>query len=74
LVKYYDNVKKEEWFKLHEVISTHCARKTFITLTLEKGVPERMVREVSGHKDERSFRRYVNFNKKHLPIIAKVWS
>ena len=73
LVKHYDNVLKEDWLKLHEIISTHCARKTYITLTLGKGVPERMVREVSGHKDERSFRRYVNYNKKHLEIIKKVW-
>jgi integrase len=73
LVKYYDNVIKEERLKLHEVISTHCARKTFISLSLQKGAPERMVREVSGHKDDRSFRRYVNYNKKHLDIIRKLW-
>ena len=73
LVSYSDNKKTETFKKLHEIIATHCARKTFITLSLCKGAAERMVRAVSGHKDERSFRRYVNYNKKHLEQIAAVW-
>jgi hypothetical protein len=43
-------------------------------LSLQMGVPERMVREISGHRDERSFRRYVNLNKSHLIAVSKAWA
>jgi len=36
------------------------ARKSYITNSLMLGVPERVVREVSGHKSEKDFRRYIN--------------
>lgn len=72
-VDYYDNLKKENWYPLHEYISTHMARKTFISLSLQMGVEERFVREVSGHKDERSFRKYVNLNNAHINAVASAW-
>jgi integrase len=72
-ISYHDNRKLEYSYCLHQVISTHMARKTFISLSLQLGVPERMVREISGHRDERSFRRYVNLNKSHLVAVANAW-
>ena len=60
VVKYYDGVKKEESLPFHDVLTTHVARKSYITNSLILGTPERVVRDVSGHKDEKSFRRYVN--------------
>jgi len=73
-IAYHDNRKTEYSFYLHQVISTHMARKTFISLSLQMGVPERMVREISGHRDERSFRRYVNLNKSHLIAVSNAWA
>ncbi len=69
----FDGNKKEEYFPLYKIISTHMARKTFISLSLQEEMPERMVREVSGHKDERSFRRYINLNDTHIDKIIKCW-
>ncbi len=60
IVKYYDGRKKEIHVPFHEILTTHVARKSYITNSLILGIPERVVREVSGHKDEKSFRRYVN--------------
>lgn len=60
IVKYFDGRKKEIHVPFHEILTTHVARKSYITNSLILGVPERVVREVSGHKDEKSFRRYVN--------------
>jgi integrase len=73
-IDYSDNVKTETISPLHENISTHMARKSFISLSIQMGVPERMVREVSGHKDERSFRRYVNLCKTHLVTVSEAWN
>lgn len=72
-IAYYDNKITETASCLHEIISTHMARKTFISISLQMRLPERMVREITGHKDERSFRRYVNYNKTHLKVIAEAW-
>jgi len=61
IILYYRGKPKEEQVPFYKVLSTHVARKSFITNALILGVPERVVREVSKHKDERSFRRYVKF-------------
>ena len=59
IVKYFDGKKKEVSVPFYHILTTHVARKSFITNSLILGVPERVVKEVSGHKDEKSFRRYV---------------
>ena len=58
---------------LHDAISSHMARKSFISLSTQKGIPERFVRDVSGHKSERSFKRYLNLGDAHLEAILKAW-
>ena len=59
ILRYFDGVKKEDFVPFYQVLTTHVARKSFITNALMPGVPERIARDVSGHKDEKSFRRYV---------------
>lgn len=44
---------------LNEVLSSHIGRKTFITNALILGMSETEVKKISGHKDDKSFRRYV---------------
>ena len=72
-VCFYNNVKKEISMPLHEAISSHMARKSFISLSTQRGIPERFVRDVSGHKSERSFKRYLNLGDAHLEAILKAW-
>jgi site-specific recombinase XerD len=45
---------------LCDVITSHVARKSFITNAIILGMQESEVKQISGHKDDRSFRRYVN--------------
>ncbi|GMN06298.1 site-specific integrase [Croceitalea sp. MTPC5] len=40
-------------------ITSHTARKTFVTNSLVLGMKEMVVRNITGHKKEASFRRYV---------------
>lgn len=63
VVRYYNGQKSEATVPFYEVLTTHVARKSYITNSLTLGIPERIVRNVSGHKDEKSFRRYVNLAK-----------
>ena len=44
----------------HEFITTHTARRTFVTLALEAGLRPELIMKITGHKDLKSFSRYVN--------------
>jgi integrase len=60
-VKYYNGKSSRKTFPFYKILSSHVARKSYITNSLMLGVPERIVREISDHKDEKSFRRYIQF-------------
>ncbi|AZQ61728.1 hypothetical protein EI427_05610 [Flammeovirga pectinis] len=56
----------------YELITTHTGRRTFATNLLLKGVPTNVVMEFTGHKDERSFAKYVNIPKeKTMEMVRK---
>lgn len=42
-----------------KLITSHTARKTFVTNSLVLGMKEMVVRNITGHRKEESFRRYV---------------
>ncbi len=42
-----------------ELVSTHTARRTFVTLSLEKGMRPEVVMAITGHKDYKTFRKYL---------------
>ena len=44
----------------HELITSHTARKTFVTLSLEAGMRQEVVMKISGHSSYSSFKRYMN--------------
>jgi len=43
----------------HKLITTHTARRTFITLSLEKGIRPEVVMSITGHKDYKTFKAYI---------------
>lgn len=47
---------------LHELITFHIGRKTFITIALTKGVNSKVVQAISGHKKDNVFNRYIAFS------------
>lgn len=53
-------IRKYPTVPLYTAIRTHCARKSFITMCLERGAAAYVVKEFSGHKTDASFARYVN--------------
>lgn len=44
----------------YELVTTHTGRRTFATSLLNKGVPAQVVMMFTGHKDYKSFEKYVN--------------
>lgn len=44
----------------HDLITTHTGRRTFATNLLEDGIPAETVMQFTGHKDYKSFSKYIN--------------
>jgi len=58
----------------YELITFHVGRKTFCTLSLEKGMSAEEVMSISGHTDYKSFQRYVNVTYKRKKVVmVKAW-
>jgi integrase len=60
IIRYRGAEKISQVFKKYYLISAHTGRKTFVTLSLEKGIPAETVMKITGHSDYKSFQRYVN--------------
>lgn len=56
----------------HEFISTHTGRRTFCTLSLEKGMRAETVMEITGHKDYKMFKKYIKITDKIKRIEMNV--
>ena len=43
---------------MYELISTHTARRSFITIMLNSGVPAKAIMSITGHKSINNFQLY----------------
>jgi integrase len=74
LTHYIGNVRKDVIKPKYELVSSHTARRTFITLSLKKGVLPEMVMKVSGHKDRMSFQSYVRISQEEaVDTMRDAW-
>jgi integrase len=74
ITRFSGSKRRHYTFPKYALITSHAARKTFTTLSLLMGVPERVVRNITGHKKEENFKRYVNFTREfEKQQMDKVW-
>ncbi|HEV7332333.1 MAG TPA: site-specific integrase [Flavisolibacter sp.] len=58
----------------YELIGVHTGRKTFATLSLERGMSAEEVMTITGHKDYQSFKRYVKVTEQRKKVVMlKAW-
>lgn len=58
----------------HNLISSHTARRTFITTALRNGMPTPLVMEITGHKKTTMLLRYMKIANEDLALaLHKVW-
>ncbi len=71
----FRGVKRESIiYPKHELISMHVGRKTFVTLSLEKGMTAEEVMACTGHKSYSSFKRYANVTEQRKKVVmTKAW-
>ncbi|RMB56049.1 integrase [Dokdonia sinensis] len=71
---YIGNKRTDEIIPKHKRISTHTARRTFITLSLENGMRQDIVMSITGHKSLSSFQKYIKLSSKSREEAMKnVW-
>jgi integrase len=74
IVRFYGKKRIVTTYPKYELISFHTARKTFVTLSLERGMSAEEVMTISGHEDYKSFKRYVNITEKRKKVVMlKAW-
>lgn len=73
-VKFQGNERIENTYKKYEVIGTHTARRTFISLSLEKGIPADVVMAITGHSTYKMMQRYLKVSYDHKrKEIDRAW-
>ena len=74
ITRYIGQERIDTTYKKFELITSHTARKTFVTTSLYLGMSETSVKHNTGHKDDRSFRRYVNVSDAYKKQeMTKAW-
>lgn len=48
----------------NKLVGTHTARRTFITLSLERGMRPEVVMSITGHKNYKSFEKYIKLSQR----------
>jgi len=71
-VRFRGNQRIETAKPLHEVITTHMGRKTFVSYMFRKGVDSELIRSISNHKSISSFARYNQIDDAHKADVMHV--
>lgn len=65
ITKFSGNKRIEESKKKYEVIGTHTARRTFVTLSLRKKMQPEVIMKITGHKSYKMFQKYLKIADDH---------
>lgn len=64
----------QEVFEKWQLLGTHTARRSFITISLAKGTPAAVVMKITGHRSFKSFQKYIKLtDQQKLDIVNKVF-
>lgn len=65
----------EKTFKKYQLLSTHCARRSFATNLYKQGFPSISIMKITGHKSEKTFMRYIKISEDEVAtMLEKHWS
>ncbi|MBX2939914.1 MAG: site-specific integrase [Ferruginibacter sp.] len=74
VVKFYGAKRESNVYPKYELITMHTGRKTFCTLSLERGMNAEEVMKISGHRSYASFSRYVKITEQRSKVVmSKAW-
>ncbi|WP_099365161.1 site-specific integrase [Sphingobacterium sp. 1.A.4] len=74
IVRYKGAKREAVIYPKYELISAHTGRKTFATLSLEKGMNAEEVMAITGHRSYASFKRYVKITQeRRKKVMLDAW-
>jgi integrase len=74
IVRKYGSEKVVNVYPKYELVRMHCGRKTFATLSLEKGMSVEVVMQIGGWRSYASFKRYLNVtDDRAITAMQKSW-
>ncbi|HMI79217.1 MAG TPA: site-specific integrase [Ferruginibacter sp.] len=74
IVRFRGAAREVNTYKKYELIGVHTGRKTFATLSLEKGMSAEETMAITGHKDYKSFQRYVTVTEQRKKtVMLRAW-
>jgi integrase len=74
IVRYKGGNKVAYTYPKYELMSVHVGRKTFATLSLVKGMSSEVTMSITGHKDYKSFSRYIRIaEKEKQSAMSMAW-
>lgn len=75
ITKYKGSEVITETIEKYKLITTHTGRRTFVTLSLEKGLRPEVIMAITGHKRYDTFKKYIKLTDKVLKVeMNRVWS
>ncbi|SOE21263.1 Site-specific recombinase XerD [Spirosomataceae bacterium TFI 002] len=73
VVRFQGGKRIEEVVPRYELLSSHVGRRTFITISIAKGIPIPLIQSITGHKDLKSFQKYIKMNDQAKLDAMKLW-
>jgi integrase len=74
IVRFRGTKRETITYPKYKLIHIHTGRKTFVTISLERGMSAEQVMAITGHTDYKSFKRYVDISKKLTKVVMiKAW-
>jgi integrase len=71
---YRGNNKETLYHKKFEMVSSHTARRTFITLAAEKGMPDHIIMKITGIRDPKTLLKYKKTSQRAVEdSMNKMW-
>jgi integrase len=75
ITKMRGGVREEAVYPKWQLISCHTARRTFVTLSLQRGVRPEVLMPVTGHTSLRTFQRYIRIEDEVVQAeMAEAWN
>ena len=71
---YKDHIRYDEVYPKWQLLGTHGARRSFICVALELGIPTTVIRKITGHADEAAMRPYIAITDKTIREAMDLFS
>ena len=70
-INYIGNRKEISYYQKCDMVSSHTARRTFITLSSERGIPDHIIMKITGIRDPKTLTKYKKTNQRAVTDFMK---